>query len=121
MLEQDSLDFSFSGIKTAVKREIDSRKAMSLKDQQELSFEIEETITNILSKKLMRAREHTGSQMILLAGGVSANNILRSKLETLSRSLSIPFLAPMKILYSMDNAAMVGIRAYMEVKSTIQP
>ena len=72
LLEKDSLDFSFSGIKTAVKREIDreieSRGELSEDFMQYIAYEFEETVTNILAKKLLRALDQTGSQMMLLAG-----------------------------------------------------
>lgn len=43
----------------------------------EIAFEFEEAATNILSKKLLRAREQTSAHMMILAGGVSANSKLR--------------------------------------------
>jgi N6-L-threonylcarbamoyladenine synthase len=125
MLEKDSLDFSFSWLKTAVKREIDKKIEMdgTLDEdfQKRISYEVEETITDILSKKLIRALDMTDARMMCLAGGVSANSTLKQKLQKLSESVGVRFLAPEKILYSMDNAAMVGIRAYYEkVKISLQ-
>jgi N6-L-threonylcarbamoyladenine synthase len=133
LLERDSLDFSFSGLKSAVKREIDKRgmrheiwgmsmgmseisknSILAESDMREIAYEFEETATDILSKKLIRALGQTWASMMLLAGGVSANTILKSKLEIMALEKWVRFLAPMKNLYSMDNAAMVGIRAYYE-------
>lgn len=57
--------------------------------------------------------------MMILAGGVSANNKLKEKIQKISDSTSIPFLSPKKTIYSMDNAAMVGIRAYYEYQKNI--
>ena len=74
-------------------------------------------MTDILSKKLLRAAEQKNTKMILLAGGVSANTKLKNKIQILADIAHIPFLAPTRIIYSMDNAAMVGIRAYYEWKS----
>lgn len=51
---------------------------------------------------------------------MSANSRLREKLEEASEALSAPFLAPVKNLYSMDNAAMVGIRAYYELQNPLK-
>ncbi|GAB0174938.1 MAG: tRNA (adenosine(37)-N6)-threonylcarbamoyltransferase complex transferase subunit TsaD [Candidatus Altimarinota bacterium] len=127
LLEKDSLDFSFSGLKTAVKREIDMRsdtsennngnsKYLSEEDIREISYEVEEIIALILSKKLVRALEFTGAKMMCLAGGVSANTLLKKKLLAYAEEQSIPFHAPIKNLYSMDNAAMVGIRAFYEIR-----
>ena len=119
MLEADSLDFSFSGIKTAVKREVDKEIQVKwiLSDdfKQYIAYEFEETVTDILSKKLFRAFTHTWASMILLAGWVSANTILKEKIRMIADVRWVRFLAPTKNLYSMDNAAMVGIRAYYEL------
>lgn len=119
LLEKDSLDFSFSGIKTAVKREVDREieRSWSLSEefQSYIAYEFEETVTNILAKKLLRALDHTWAQMMLLAGWVSANSTLKNKLQSLADERWVRFLAPKKILYSMDNAAMIGIRAYYTI------
>jgi N6-L-threonylcarbamoyladenine synthase len=72
LLEKDSLDFSFSGIKTAVKREVDKeikKNGILTEDfQQYIAYEFEETVTTILAKKLLRALDKTGAKMMLLAG-----------------------------------------------------
>lgn len=116
MLESDSLDFSFSGLKSAVKRIIDAEIAkkgsISHDFQTYIAYEFEETVTDILSEKLLRALEQTHARSMVLAGWVSANTTLKMKLEHIAREKSIPFFAPTKNIYSMDNAAMVGIRAY---------
>ena len=116
LLEKESLDFSFSWIKTAVKREIDRRIEkywfLSEEDIGEIAYEFEEVMTTILCKKLLRATLQTDAEMMILAWGVSANSKLRSKLETVAREQDILFISPVKNIYSMDNAAMVGIRAY---------
>ncbi len=120
LLEKDSLDFSFSGLKTAVKREVDLRIEkngdLSTEDQKEIAFEFEEVVIRTLVKKLLRAQEKYKTVSMILAGWVSANTKLKNRLEEKSRELKLSFLAPMKPLYSMDNAAMVWIRAYYETK-----
>lgn len=118
MLEKDSLDFSFSGLKSAVKRYIDLQIATPdwLTDLKKIhiAYEFEQVITDILSKKLQRALEQKNAKMMILAGWVSANDTLKNKLQKISDTIGVAFLSPTKILYSMDNAAMVGIRAYYE-------
>jgi N6-L-threonylcarbamoyladenine synthase len=120
LLEKESLDFSFSWIKTAVKREIDNRIktywSLTHDDIAQISYEFEETVTNILSKKLIRAAEKFAIKNIILAGWVSANSKLRSKLQDASKIYWYSFFSPVKNLYSMDNAAMVGIRAWYELQ-----
>ncbi len=123
LLDRESLDFSFSGIKSAVKRYIDiqwvSSEWLTEAKKMQIAFEFEEVVTDILSKKLLRARDQKNAKMILLAGGVSANTKLKNKIQKLSDDSTIPFLAPTQIIYSMDNAAMVGIRAYYEYMRNI--
>lgn len=58
---------------------------------------------------------------MMLAGGVSANTVLKGKLMKLANDRNIRFLAPTKNLYSMDNAAMVGVRAYYKIKYEDKP
>lgn len=121
LLEKDSLDFSFSGLKSAIKREIDRRITitgmLSEDDIEEIAYQCEESITDILSLKLERAMLQTHSKMMILAGWVSANHILRSKIESIAQNNSIPFIAPVKPIYSMDNAAMIWIRAYYQYQN----
>jgi N6-L-threonylcarbamoyladenine synthase len=116
MLEKDSLDFSFSGLKSAVKRYIDIQITTPewLTDEKKIhiAFEFEEIVTDILSKKLERAVIQKWAKMMILAGGVSANTKLKDKIQKISNTINTPFVSPKKIIYSMDNAAMVGIRAY---------
>lgn len=119
LLESGSLDFSFSGIKTAVKREVDKEMQLSwgLSDdfRSRIAFEFEETATDILQKKIFRAYQSYPVKTIILSGWVSANSILRTKIQKWAEDLWIAFLAPVKNIYSMDNAAMVGIRAYYQI------
>ncbi len=119
LLEKDSLDFSFSGIKTAVKRKINKEilQKWELSDnfRRYIAYEFEETVTNILSKKLLRAFHKKNAHMMLLAWGVSANSQLKNKIQIIADDRRVPFLSPIENLYSMDNAAMVGIRAYYEI------
>lgn len=115
-LSKDSLDFSFSGLKTAVKREIDLRIAkngtLDVADMREISFEFERTVAEILSRKLFLAAEKTGVNNLVLAGGVSANDFLRKTIADRSEREGYRFVCPVSKVYSQDNAAMVGILAY---------
>jgi N6-L-threonylcarbamoyladenine synthase len=69
---------------------------------------------DVLATKLIQAAEQHSIQNIALAGWVSANTRLKDILTSESLIRGWSFVAPKKILYSMDNAAMVGIRAYYE-------
>lgn len=75
MMHDDSLNFSFSGLKTAVMREW-----KKYQDQAGFAYEIQEAITDVLVKKTLRAAEQYSAKSILLSGGVAANTRLRQKL-----------------------------------------
>ncbi len=116
LLSRDSLDFSFSGLKTAVKREIDRRIAesggLSDSDRKEISFEFERTVVSILTRKLFLAAETLRIPNLVLAGGVSANDFLRKEISERAEREGYSFVSPAKKAYSQDNAAMVGMLAY---------
>lgn len=123
LLDRESLDFSFSGLKSAVKRYIDIQIAtpewLTQDKKIQIAYEFEEVVTDILSKKLLRAAEQKNAKMILLAWGVSANTKLKNKIQKIADIAHILFLAPTRTIYSMDNAAMVGMRAYYEYSKNI--
>lgn len=114
-LSQDSLDFSFSGLKSAVKRYIDQNPHESSIDKEKIAFAFEEAVVDVLLKKIFLAAQQYTSTQIVLAWWVSANAYLRERLIQESEKKWYSFLAPKKIIYSQDNAAMIGIRGYYEI------
>jgi N6-L-threonylcarbamoyladenine synthase len=105
----DSYDFSFSGLKTAVLRVVqrysDPPQGRLLAD---LSASFQAAVVDVLSAKTARAAEEFGVTAALLCGGVSANQALRA--ATADRA-GVPVYYPPPILCT-DNAAMVGACAY---------
>ena len=105
----DSYDFSFSGLKTAVLRAVqkysEPPRGRLLAD---LSASFQEAVVDVLSAKTARAAEEFDVTAVLLCGGVSANQALRA--ETRERA-GVPVYYPPPILCT-DNAAMVGACAY---------
>ena len=113
LLEKDSLNFSFSGLKTAVKREIDK----GLMSFEKIAFEFEQTVVRILTKKLFLAAKQYNISYLYLAWWVSSNNILKEFISSSWWELGYKTLFPVKSIYSQDNAAMIAIRAYYEIIS----
>lgn len=113
-LSRSELDFSFSGMKSAIKRYIDSLGELTDADRERIAYGTEIAITDVLATKLIQAAKQYWVSNIALAGGVSANTRLKDMLTSESLARWWSFVAPKNILYSMDNAAMVGIRAYYE-------
>lgn len=121
-----NLDFSFSGLKTAVLRTVQAELGLSIKTP---SFELknhlstqqiadfaasfQNTACDILLEKLSLAlQSHPNVQSIVLAGGVSANQTLRTKTQSIfSKQYQIYFPEPR---FSGDNGAMVAAAAYFE-------
>lgn len=101
-------------MKSAIKRYIDSLDEMTQSNIERIAYATEVAITDVLATKLIQAAEQYGITNIALAGGVSANTRLKDTLTSEAMNRGWNFVAPKKILYSMDNAAMVGIRAYYE-------
>ncbi|MBS9775087.1 tRNA (adenosine(37)-N6)-threonylcarbamoyltransferase complex transferase subunit TsaD [Candidatus Gracilibacteria bacterium] len=113
-------NFSFSGLKSAVKREVDKRVAekgeLSLEDKREISYEFENAVTEVLAWKLVNAAKSFGLKTVMLAGGVGANTKLRDEIQKLADKNNLNFIYPKKIQYCMDNAAMIGILTYYKIK-----
>lgn len=119
VLEKGSLDFSFSGLKSAALREIERRKKsrwdLTETDLIEISYGYQRTIMTILSRRLIEAQEKRGAKSLALVGGVSANSTLQEIMEDYSKKNWIPYYTPKSLKYCGDNAAMIGIRAYYEL------
>ncbi len=117
MLDKDQLyNFSFSGLKTAIAREVTKRKSSNLFDANSihwLAHEVQETITDVLVKKTLIAAQECTASSILLSGGVAANLRLREKFtEHLSRLSSQIILHVPPVSLCTDNAAYIGSYAY---------
>ena len=110
-------DFSFSGLKTAVLNTIHNAKQkneeVSVKD---LGASYMNAVTRCLVENLEKAADNFGYNKIVLAGGVSANSVLRRKTEELCKRTNRKLYLPQLSLCG-DNAAMVGAQAYYEYQS----
>ncbi|MFH1616080.1 MAG: tRNA (adenosine(37)-N6)-threonylcarbamoyltransferase complex transferase subunit TsaD [Planctomycetota bacterium] len=119
MLGPDSLDFSFSGIKTAVLyhcqgQDMKGRNKVGFMTRQEIAdiaASFQAAVIDVLVKKTERAAEKIKAETILLGGGVAANNVLRSELQNLAKNTGRKlFVAPKR--YCTDNAVMIASLAY---------
>jgi len=126
MLGRDSLDFSFSGIKTAVlyychgqdmkgENKVDS---MSEREIADIAASFQAAVIDVLVKKTQRAAERIGAKTALLGGGVAANAVLRAALHVMCEA-SVP---PRKLLvaprpYCTDNAVMVASLGHHKFKA----
>lgn len=137
-LNKDEFDFSFSWLKSAVKREIDERIEknknnienneelkklfetnqilLTLEDKREISFEFQNAVTEVLSKKLINGWLSKNVKTVMLAWWVSANTNLRDLISKDALKNNLDFISPIKLVYCMDNAAMVWILTYYKIK-----
>ncbi len=111
----DGLDFSFSGLKTAILYFIQERKKANdnfiEENLNDICASVQQRIISILLNKLKKAAEQTGIKNICIAGGVSANSGLRRSFENLGKQLGWKtFIPPFE--YCTDNAGMIAITAY---------
>ncbi len=112
----NTLNFSFSGIKTSVinyVHKFEQKKEPYSKADIACSFE--ESVTNELVEKAIRAMKLSGQKKIVIAGGVGANSILQEKIEKACKENGFEAYYP-KLKYCTDNAAMIGSAAYYYIR-----
>ncbi len=116
----NALNFSFSGLKTAMLRavsQLTDTNTLAPQKKTELAYELEDTITDVLVKKTVSAAQKYGVSTILLSGGVSANTKLREKFQTVIASSDITLYVPPPSLCT-DNAVYIASYGYFRSKET---
>ncbi len=106
---KDSLDFSFSGLKTAVRLFYEKNKDNFKIEDIVASFQ--EAVVDTIITRVERAVKKTGKRQVVLGGGVSANSRLRTKLKELSLKLGFELYLP-SLKMCTDNGAMIGVIGY---------
>ncbi len=107
-LEKDSLDFSFSGIKTAVRYAIrDDPGLLSDENKPHLLASFQNSVVGVLTENARRAFRRSDTGQLALCGGVAANTRLRASFEEMAAGEGVPLLVPPPVLCT-DNAAMVA-------------
>lgn len=120
MLTSDTLDFSFSGLKTSFfyfLKHISHRD--KVKNLKRFASSYQEAVFETLEKKLELAIKKTGISRILVCGGVSANYYLREKLRNMIKRYNGFVLFPSFKYLTGDNAAMIGVAAYYKAQKKI--
>lgn len=108
MLEKDSYDFSFSGLKTAVLNYLNTQK-MQKKEIviEDVAASFQAAVLDVLLAKSIRLVEEKKADKFVLSGGVAANKVLRQMLEEKLTEKNVKFYYP-PIELCTDNAAMIG-------------
>lgn len=115
MLHSGDLDFSFSGLKTAVLT-LTRTETLSEEDQPDLAAEFQEAVVEVLAGKAMAALRKTRMKNLVVAGGVGANRRLRQKLDEAVRRLGGKVYYP-ELELCTDNGAMIAFAAMMRLKA----
>lgn len=112
LLAADSLDFSFSGLKTAVINHVHNCQQRELTlASADVAASFQQAVVDVLVEKTARALDYTRPATLMLAGGVAANSHLRRAMQVLAAQRQLPLRAPPLSLCT-DNAAMIGAAAW---------
>jgi N6-L-threonylcarbamoyladenine synthase len=113
MLASGDLDFSFSGLKTAVLTRVRALGAFDDATRADLAASFQAAIVDVLAAKCARALEREGMQRLVVAGGVGANALLRARLqEDAQRRGGHVFFPPLRLC--TDNGAMIAFAAALK-------
>jgi N6-L-threonylcarbamoyladenine synthase len=117
MINSKDLNFSFSGLKTAVLYKLKAENRADEKFKKIVAREFEDAVVDVLIEKTRQALTKLNeTKTLIVAGGVSANTHLANMMATLAEDFpDIKLLLPEKLL-STDNAIMIGIAAYVRAR-----
>ena len=118
MQGKNSLDFSFSGLKTAFKQAVQRHGGQHKVPA--FAWALQNSIVTSLTNKLAQAVKDYPDIPIVIAGGVAANTLLRQQVTSLARQYNVPVYYP-STQYCTDNGAMIAYMAALRVKSNIIP
>ncbi len=115
-LDRERFDFSFSGIKTAVKRYIEEHPESLAAETADIAAGFQEAVVEVLVEKLLRAADAQKCRHVALVGGVAANRGLRGKLARQAENAGIRLHIPPVSLCG-DNAAMIAAAAFHHIQA----
>ena len=118
MLNSGTLDFSFSGLKTAV---LTATTASVLNDitKADIAYAFQEAVVDVLTAKCVAALNHTGLERLIVSGGVCANKRLRESLNNAAAKNNFVVSYP-RLEFCTDNGAMIAFAGAMRLKNTPQ-
>lgn len=117
MLEKDSYDFSFSGLKTSVLNYLNQKKQKNEEIIiEDVAASFQQAVLDVLVDKSFRLAKERNSNKIVIAGGVAANSELREMMENRGKIEAVDIFYPSTTLCT-DNAAMIGSAAYFNYRA----
>ena len=118
LIDSPDLDFSFSGLKTAVLRQI--QQALSDRQRANLAWAFQEAVSDVLSHKAIQALQQTGLKHLVVSGGVGANLRLREKLAQACQNYGFSLYYP-RAEFCTDNGVMIAFAGAMRLQHTVLP
>jgi len=113
------LDFSFSGLKTAVLRRVRAHEGpLSDAEIADMAASFQRVVVSSLIEKLFDAARRHGAKSVGIAGGVSANSRLRAELQARGERRELPTFLP-SLALSTDNAAMIAAAGLRKLRAGI--
>lgn len=116
MLNSGDYNFSFSGLKTAVLYTLEKEKNISQTSVKNMCASFQTAAVEILVKKTIKAAKEFQVKSVLLAGGVAANQKLKTELKAECEKNNLPFFFP-ELKYTGDNAAMIAAAGYYQLQN----
>ena len=117
LLHSGDLNFSFSGLKTAVLTLVNQHQPLDEATKADIAWEFQEAVTEILTLKCMSALRETGLDTLVVSGGVGANFKLREKLNLATKRKLCKVSYP-RLEFCTDNGAMIAFAGAMRLKET---
>jgi len=115
LLHSKDLNFSFSGLKTAVLTLVNKSKPLDSQTTADIAWEFQESVTEILTTKCMTALRETGLDSLIVSGGVGANTRLRESLNKATKHKLCKVSYP-RLEFCTDNGAMIAFAGAMRLK-----
>jgi len=110
MLDRGGFDFSFSGLKTAVRQYVDSHGELTAQDVADIAASAQAAIVDVLVERTLTCARAHGVAHVYMAGGVAANGPLRCAMQAACGRAGISYHAPL-LAFCTDNGAMVALTA----------
>jgi N6-L-threonylcarbamoyladenine synthase len=117
LLNSGDLNFSFSGLKTAVLTLTNKHQPLDETTKADIAWEFQEAVTELLTIKCMSALRETGLDCLVVSGGVGANSKLREKLNAATQRKLCKVSYP-RLEFCTDNGAMIAFAGAMRLNAT---
>ena len=119
LIHSKDLNFSFSGLKTAVLHLIHAQEYLTDDIKANIAFAFQEAITDVLTKKCLSALDEKGLKQLVVSGGVGANKQLRQKLVSTFAQKNYEVFFP-RSEFCTDNGAMIAFAGAMRLETSLK-